>query len=575
VRLLREAVRPHWPTLVAALACMAVVAAMTGATAALMKPVVDKVFIAREGDALWLVAGAVVATFLIKSAASYGQDTLVALVGQKVIAEMQNRLFRHLLAQDVALFQSVSSGTLVSHFTYDVNVMRNAVSSSLVGLGRDSLSVVALVGVMFYQDWALSLVTLVVAPLTVLPVQRLTRRMRRVSQGIQNEMAQLTTMLTQTFQGIRVIKSFAMEQVEAERFASLVNRLFKLNFRGARVSAGVQPIIDAFGGVAVALVIVYGGSRVITGVTTAGAFFSFIAAVLTAYQPLRSLGKVAPNLQEGLAAAERIYAVLDRATTLREQPQARALPRAAGEIRFDRVSFSYGGEEAALRDLDLVAAAGKITALVGPSGAGKSTVFSLIPRFYDPQAGRITINGEDIGGVTIASLRDAVAIVSQDVVLFDDTIAGNIRYGRHGADDAAVRAAAQAAAADDFIKALPEGYDTLVGERGLRLSGGQRQRIAIARALLKDAPILLLDEATSALDSESERLIQTALARLVAGRTTLVIAHRLATIAGADAIHVMQEGRVVETGTHDALLKRPDGLYARLHALQFAELSNV
>ncbi len=575
MRLLREAVRPHWPTLVAALACMAVVAAMTGATAALMKPVVDKVFIAREGDALWLVAGAVVATFLIKSAASYGQDTLVALVGQKVIAEMQNRLFRHLLAQDVALFQSVSSGTLVSHFTYDVNVMRNAVSSSLVGLGRDSLSVVALVGVMFYQDWALSLVTLVVAPLTVLPVQRLTRRMRRVSQGIQNEMAQLTTMLTQTFQGIRVIKSFAMEQVEAERFASLVNRLFKLNFRGARVSAGVQPIIDAFGGVAVALVIVYGGSRVITGVTTAGAFFSFIAAVLTAYQPLRSLGKVAPNLQEGLAAAERIYAVLDRATTLREQPQARALPRAAGEIRFDRVSFSYGGEEAALRDLDLVAAAGKITALVGPSGAGKSTVFSLIPRFYDPQAGRITINGEDIGGVTIASLRDAVAIVSQDVVLFDDTIAGNIRYGRHGADDAAVRAAAQAAAADDFIKALPEGYDTLVGERGLRLSGGQRQRIAIARALLKDAPILLLDEATSALDSESERLIQTALARLVAGRTTLVIAHRLATIAGADAIHVMQEGRVVETGTHDALLKRPDGLYARLHALQFAELSNV
>lgn len=570
LRLVGEAIGPFWLALLASLLCMATVAAMTAASVVLMKPMVDKVFVQRDGSLLWLVGSAVAGTFILKSAASYGQDVLLAYVGQSVITRMQARLFRHLIGQDIALFQSRHSATLVSHFTYDCNAMRSSVSNALVGIGRDSLSVIFLVAVMIHQDWMLSMVAFIVTPLTLLPLQVLTKRMRRVSSGIQTEMGTLNATLAQSFQGIRIIKSFGMEEYESNRVERVVVRLLRLNLRGARAGAAVQPIIDAFGGLAVAAVIIYSGQRVIDGLTDPATFFVFIGAVVSAYQPVRALGKVMPNLQDGLAAAERVYALLDEQPVLIDRPGAALLPRQTAAISFEQVRFAYEDGKEALDGVSFTAAAGKVTALVGPSGAGKSTIFSLLPRFYDPQSGVIRIGGLDVKDVTLVSLRDALAIVGQDIMLFDDTILANIRYGRLSASDEEVYEAARAAAADAFIRDLPDGYDTLVGERGLRLSGGQRQRLAIARALLKDAPILLLDEATSALDSESERLIQEALARLMQGRTTLVIAHHLSTIQHADAIHVMENGKIVESGGHDDLLQRSGGLYAKLHALQFS-----
>lgn len=563
-------VRPHAGWLAVASIAMAIVAATTALTAWLMDPVVDKVFVEQDRSMLWLVGGAVIVTFALKSAASYFQDALLARVGQRIVADVQLRLFGHLLNQDVAMFQSRATGGLISHFTFDVQALRQAVSNAIVGLVRDGLSVVFLVAVMLYQDWLLSVIALLVAPLTVVPIQKLGKRMRRVSGDAQARMGELTTLLGQAFQGIRVIKAYAMERAEIRRVRALVEEIYQLTYRQGRVRAAVQPIVDAFGGIAVAAVIVYGGFRVIEGATTPGAFFSFIAAVLMAYQPLRGLGKVSTTLQEGLAAAERLFLLLDRQSAIVEAPDARALDRRPAEVALTDVRFRYADGTEALAGVSLAAPAGKVTALVGPSGAGKSTVLNLIPRFFDVDSGSVTIDGTDVRSLTLASLRDAVALVSQEVVLFDDTVAENIRFGRPDATDAELRAAAEAAAAHEFIAALPEGYDTRVGEHGTKLSGGQRQRIAIARAILKDAPILLLDEATSALDTESERQIQAALARLMKGRTTLVIAHRLSTVQGADVIHAFEAGRVVESGDHHALVQR-GGTYSRLHALQFRE----
>jgi len=569
MRRLIGSVRPYGGALTAAVICMGVVAAMNAASAWLLDPVVNKVFVDRDRDLLYIIGASVFGVFALKSAASYAQEVLLAYVGQHVVSDIQNRLFAHLVRDDVSTFQAHASGTLVSHFTYDINMMRAAVSNTMVGIGRDLLSVIFLMGVVFYQDWLLATISLVVAPLTIVPLQKLSKRMRRVSTQTQTEMGTLNATLAQVFQGIRLIKAYRLERFEEERVSGTVNLICKLSIRAARLQAAVQPLIDTFGGIAVAAVIVYGGARVIDGATTPGAFFSFIGAVLMAYQPMRSLSKVNVSLQQGLAAAERVFALIDKQPALLEAVNARALPRLSGAITFDRVRFSYTGDEQALDAVTFEAPSGGITALVGPSGAGKSTVFNLIPRFYDPETGRVVINGCDVRDVTFASLRDSLAVVSQEVVLFDDTVANNIRCGKLDATDEEVRAAAKAAAAAEFIERLPGGYDTMVGEHGLRLSGGQRQRIAIARAILKDAPILLLDEATSALDTESERAIQTALSELMKGRTSLVIAHRLSTIMHADVIHVFDRGRVVESGRHEELLAK-GGLYARLHALQFA-----
>ena len=359
-----------------------------------------------------------------------------------------------------------------------------------------------------------------------------------------------------------------MEQQEEKRAGTVVDRIFSLSYRAARASAATQPTIDLFGGIAIAAVILYGGSRVISGESTAGGFFSFIAALMMAYQPMRALGKVNARIQEGLAAADRVFQLMDQAPAIVDRPAAAQLPLKAGSVCLKSVSLRYANEAVALNEVTLQAPAGKTTALVGPSGAGKSSILNLIPRFYDPDAGEVVISDHNARDVTLSSLRRSLSLVSQEVVLFDDSVANNIRYGRDGASDEDVRAAAAAAAAHEFITALPNGYETAIGEQGLKLSGGQRQRVAIARAILKDAPILLLDEATSALDTESERQIQAALEKLMQGRTTIVIAHRLSTVVNADVIHVLDKGRLVQSGTHQELLAQ-GGLYGHLHELQF------
>ncbi len=569
-RLWGETVMPYRKRLILAAVCLIVVAGATALTAWLMDPVINELFVKQERGMIWLIAFGVLITFAVRSAAAFVQEVLVVDTGLRIVADIQSRLFSHLLQQDVAELQGHNSGTLLSRFTYDVNIMRYAVSDAVVVLGRDVLTVIFLVALMFYQEWLLATIAFAGAPLTVYPLQMLGKRVRKVTRETQEEMGALTSRLGQSFQGIRTVKAFRMEPHEQGHADSLIERIRGLSYRAAIAKAATQPITDALGGVAIAAIIVYGGLRVIDGHTTAGAFFSFIAAMLMAFQPIRALGKLNARIQEGLAATERVYALLDQAPAIVDPPDARKVPRQAGAVRLEGVRFSYNGETQALDAVTLEAPAGRTTALVGPSGAGKSSIFAMIPRFYDVQAGQVTVNGIDVRQASLSSLRDAVAVVSQEVVLFDDTVANNIRYGRWDASEAEVQAAARAAAAHDFIRAMPAGYDTLVGEQGLKLSGGQRQRIAIARAILKDAPILLLDEATSALDTESERQIQAALARLMVGRTTIVIAHRLSTVIDADVIHVMEAGKLVQSGRHDDLLAA-GGLYANLHALQFAE----
>ena len=471
---------------------------------------------------------------------------------------------------DLAYFHANPTGTLISRFTNDANILRGAATNVLAGLGKEAVTAAFLIALMFYQDWLLALIAFASFPLALNPIARVGRRMRRVSAETQAEIGLFTTLLNQTFQGARHVKAYGMEAYETSRAGRVIERLFRLVERAARTRSVSSPLMETLGGVAVALVILYGGHQVIAGLRTPGTFFSFVTALLLAYQPMKNLAGLNVSLQEGLAGAQRIFAVLDIEPEIRERPHAAPLAIAGGEIRFEGVRFVYASGAEALKRIDLIVPAGKTVALVGASGAGKSTIMNLVPRFYDVAAGAVRIDGADVRDLTLASLRAAIALVSQEVSLFDDTVRANIAYGRFGASEDEIVAAAQAAAAADFVLALPDGYDTMVGEHGVKLSGGQRQRIAIARAMLKNAPILLLDEATSSLDSESERQVQAALKALMRGRTTVVIAHRLSTVIDADLIYVIDDGRVVESGTHAELLRR-DGFYARFYSLQFAD----
>ncbi len=571
-RLFAEGIRPYVGKILLAFLCMALAAGSTAATAWLMDPVVNKVFVERDEAMLWPVGGAVILTFLIKGLSTYGQSVLMSQVGLRIITDMQKRLFSHLLQMDLAYFHATATGKLIARLTNDINMMRGAVSNSLTGLGKDALSVIFLVAVMFYQDWALAAVSFFVFPLAILPIQRLGRRMRRVTANTQEEVGRFMTALEQSFQGMRVVKAYGMEAYERSKVGSLIDTIFKLTYRASRTRAASSPIMETLGGLAVTVVIVYGGSRVIAGETSAGAFFSFVTALMLAYQPLKSLANLNTSLQEGLASAQRVFEMLDLNRNITEKADAKPLVLKGGAVSFRDVYFGYRGaedERPALNGLSLEVPAGRTVALVGLSGAGKSTVLNLIPRFYDVNSGSVTIDGQDVRDVTLNSLREAMALVSQEITLFDDTVRANIAYGRPGATEAEIEEAARHAAAHDFIMALPQGYDTMVGEKGINLSGGQRQRLAIARAMLRNAPILLLDEATSALDTESERHVQAALDALMKGRTTIVIAHRLSTVVGAHIIHVMDQGRVVESGNHEELLAK-GGVYARLYSLQFA-----
>jgi len=569
-RLVRQYVRPHFGRIAFAVFCMILVAGATAANAWLMQPVLDDVFLNRNREMLYLVPTAILVIALIKGSATYGQSVTMNHIGQRIISGVQLQMFAHLMRSDISFFQSNATGNLISRFNNDANMLRAAVSTALTGIAKDSLTLAFLVALMFYQDWLLALISFFVFPAAVFPIVRIGRRMRKVSANTQTQMGELTTILDETFQGARHVRAYGMEDYEISRAGGVIENIFQLVQKAARVRSLTHPIMETLGGVAIAVVILYGGARVIDGTTTPGTFFSFITALLLAYQPMKSLANLNASLQEGLAAAQRIFALIDVEPKIQDRPDATDLENVKGGIRFDAVGFAYDEGRAALDGITIDIPPGRTVALVGPSGAGKSTILNLIPRFYDCDTGSIAIDGHDIRDVTLASLRANIALVAQDITLFDDTVRANIAYGRPDASDEDIRAAAKAADAHDFIETLVDGYDTHVGGRGLRMSGGQRQRIAIARAMLKNAPILLLDEATSALDSETERQVQAALDTLTRGRTTVVIAHRLSTVTAADIIYVMDGGRVVEQGTHRSLLEA-GGAYARLYAVQFAE----
>ena len=569
-RLVRGYVRPYRLTLGGAILCMVVAAASQPLLAWLMEPVVRDIFMNRDQTMLVLVPLAIMGIMVIGGAANFGQSVLMNWVGLRIVADLQRRAFSHLIQLDLAFFKRNPTGNLIAHLTSDAYLIRQAASSTLTSLVKDLLTVFLLVALMFYENWRLALVVFLVFPMAAWPISSLGKRMRKVITITQGEVGSFTTLLTETFQGVRHVKAYGMETYESTRAERTIERLFSLYMKATRTRAMTTPMMEVLGGLAIAVVIWYGGSQVIGGKSEPGAFFALFTALLLAYRPIRSIANLNTALQEGLAAAQRVFAVLDQRSDIVEKKNARSLLVNGGGIKFNAVKFSYLDEIPALGDITIEVSAGQTVALVGPSGAGKSTILNLIPRFYDVESGSVEVDGQDVRSLTLSSLRNAIALVSQEVALFDDTVRANISYGRPDADMNEIVAAAISAAAHDFFTSFPDGYDTLVGERGARLSGGERQRIAIARALLKNAPILLLDEAMAALDAESEREVQTALATLKRGRTTLVIAHRLATVRDADRIYVFDKGRVVEQGSHAELLSL-DGLYSRLYALQFVD----
>jgi len=496
-RLVAQFLRPNLVRMGFALAAMAVSAAATAANAWLMQPMLDRVFVDRDERLLVVIPVAIMTLALCKGVAGYFQAVLMTTIGQRVVSDIQLSLFARLMRADLAYFHANPTGTLIARFTVDANMLRAAATNVLAGLGKEAVTSVFLIALMFYQDWVLALVAFLAFPLALRPLVKVGSRMRRVSADTLVEIGQFTTLLNQTLQGARHVKAYGMEAYETRRAGRIIESLFGLVERAARTRSIASPLMETIGGIAVALVVLYGGHQVIAGVRSPGTFFSFVTALLLAYQPMKNLAGLNLVLQEGLAAAQRIFTVLDIEPEIRDAPGAPPLAVSGGEIRFDEVRFSYADGAPALRGVSLVVPAGKTVALVGASGAGKSTILNLVPRFYDVTAGAVRIDGADLRAVTLASLRGAIALVSQEVSLFDDTVRANIAYGRFDAPDDEVVAAAQGAAADAFIRALPQGYDTKVGEHGVKLSGGQRQRIAIARAMLKNAPILLLDEATS------------------------------------------------------------------------------
>ena len=590
-RLIRDYLLQHWLRIALSFVLLGIVSACTAAVPFLLKELLDSAFGgAPAAESAWLtgaiaglfspdprynqlyfIALATIVVFVVKGGAGYGAITTMAWVGHRAIADIQDALFARLMRADLGYFQNTPTGQLVSAFSNDAGRMRNLFSGTVTGLGRDAVTAIALIAAMFWIDWILSCIVFVMFPLVALPVQAIGQRMRRVSAETQAGMARFTTVQEEAFQGIRHVKAYGGEDYETGRAGAVIARIFRLNFRQSKTQAITEPLLEGIAGIAIAGVLVYGGYQVVDGARTPGDFAGFIAALLLAYDPVRRLARLNAELQGGLAAAERVFARLDIEPEIVDRPGARPLAPGPGAVRLENVTFAYDGGAPALgRDgagVTLDVPAGRTVALVGPSGAGKTTVLNLIPRFYDVDSGSVAIDGQDVRSVTLASLRARIGLVSQETTLFDDTVRANIAYGRRDAGDDEIAAAARAAAAHDFIMALPQQYETPVGGLGTKLSGGERQRISIARAILKDAPILLLDEATSALDTESERQVQAALDALRRGRTTIVIAHRLSTIVDADIVYVLDGGRVVEHGSH-ADLAAAGGAFARLQARQ-------
>jgi ATP-binding cassette, subfamily B, bacterial MsbA len=563
-RFTREWVAPRWRELIWALGLTALLAAATGAYPMIIKASFDALM-KEQNSALPYVLGAIVTVTMLRSLFLYLQTVETNRIVMRMTTDMQKAAFEHLVWSDLARLSRETPGRLVSKLTNDISFVQQAALAALNTAVRDVLSVVALAISMFYLDWVMSLIVLGVYPIAAIPVAALSKRLRRVAKRTQDELGDMTSLLTEKLSSARLIKSFRLEKYAGERLNQSFEQVYDLRMKAVRNRARIDPMLEALGGLAVTGVIAFAYWRIASGISTVGDFMGFITALLMAAQPIRALGALSGRVNEGLAAAESFYGLVDEMPLIVDAPDAKPLAVASSTIRFDDVAFAYDGQKGllAIRHFSLVVPGGKTVALVGRSGAGKSTVLNLVPRLFDVTEGRITVDGQDVRAVTLASLRDAISIVAQDVTLFDDSIGANIAMGRLGAPEAAIVAAAKAAAAHEFIMEQPDGYATQIGDRGLRLSGGQRQRLALARAILKDAPILLLDEATSALDTESERLVQAALARFTKNRTTLVIAHRLSTVQNADLICVMEQGTIVETGTHRELLVE-GGSYARL-----------
>ena len=538
----------------------------------LIKPVLDILSQDPEAsgiNAAW-IGGFILLAYFVKGVGSYVSDYEMTWVGQRVVMDIRVKLFRHVLEQSAAFFSRKTSGQLVSRITSDVTHVQRVVAQTVAELMRETLSLVGFVAYLFWIDWRLATALLITAPLIVYPLVRFGQRVRSTTRRSQEDQEQIAHIASEAFTGHRIVKAFGAEEFEETKFREASQRLFRTNMKVTSAVSALPPLMEIIGGFAIVGLLWYGMRQIQAGAMTAGDFGSFLAAAILMYGPTRKLSRVNADLQQGMAAGQRIFELMDRHTEVREREHARALPRLRAGVVFDHVGFNYDDAEGrhTLSDVSFEVGAGQVAAIVGLSGAGKTTLVNLIPRFYDVSEGAILIDGVDVRDVTLRSLRDQIALVTQETVLFDDTIAANIAFGRQTASPGEIENAARAAHAHDFIMAQPRGYDTRIGERGQRLSGGQRQRLAIARALLKDSPLLILDEATSSLDAESEGLVQDALATLMKNRTTFVIAHRLSTVRRADMIIALEKGHVVEIGRHDDLIGRSGGVYAKLYALQ-------
>ncbi len=568
VRIWREHLRPRFGLLVVASLAMLLPAATTGAIPFLIQKIADDVFDAKNEQMVYWITAAIVIVTVVKAAAEYVADVTVAYLGHRFIADLRLQMFAKLSRADLNWIQRVHSGRLLSGFLNDATLIRQTASRSLVTLGENYIKVIILVGAMFYMDPRFSVLLLIFMPVAWFVLSRQRRKMRKSTTKSLQETGDLSALITQTLRGMRIVRAYRQEDREETRAASTINRALEFTMRGTRARALSSPSIELLTGLGFALAIYFAGTKGVRGDLTLGQFMGFMTAALLIYAPLKSVATLQTQLQEGIAAASRVFGIIDLKISLREAPDAKPLKLDRGEIEFRNVTFAYDPENSVLRGVSLTVPPGRTVALVGPSGSGKSTLVNLTLRFFDPDRGMVLIDGQDIKHVTVESLRDAIALVTQDPVLFDDTIGANIAYGAKPPQESGVIRAAKAAAAHDFIMALPKGYNTRVGEAGGLLSGGERQRIAIARALYKDAPILLLDEPTSSLDSEAEAKVQAALEELMRGRTVLMIAHRLSTVKKADLICVLDQGRIVESGRHDELVAK-GGLYTRLHRTQF------
>ena len=564
--------KPHIPKFLLATLCMLIVGATTSALAFLVKPALDGIFLNKNASMLKWIPVVIIAIYFLKGACSYGQTILMSFIGQRVVTDLRSDLYNHIQRQSLSFFNKNPTGMLMSRITNDVNLIQGAVSEAVTSLFKDSFTLVGLVFVIFYRDWQLALVAMIVFPLTIYPIARFGRKMRKVATSTQVTMGSLTSLLQETISGTRIVKAFGMEDYEGRRFAKENENLFRFFMKAVSIRAMSSPFMEFLGGLGIAAIVFYGGYQVIQGVSTPGNFFSFLTALIMLYEPVKRLTNVNNTIQQGISAAVRVFGIMDITPEIENRKNSVELPRISDRIEIRNVTFSYD-DEPVLKNINLDIKSGEVVAFVGMSGGGKTTLVNLIPRFYDVTEGEILIDGHDIRDVTVESLRGQIGIVTQQTILFNDTVRNNIAYGDIKKSDEEIINAAKSANAYQFVKNLPKEFETILGEQGERLSGGERQRLSIARALLKDAPILILDEATSSLDTEAEMEVQGALENLMKGRTTFVIAHRLSTISHANRIIVIVNGKIIEEGTHEDLLAKK-GEYFKLYNMQFKENNN-